>query len=96
MKELKRFLRKNRNQILTYSILALTLAILGLTVIFLFAEGMNGAPIFFLVGMLMVALALQYGTRKRPSKGVLIFYYVAAVACVVVGVLMYVIPTPVI
>ena len=44
----------------------------------------------------MVALALQYGTRKRPSKGVLIFYYLAAVASVVVGVLLYVIPTPVV
>ena len=96
MKEIKRFLRKNRNLILTYGILALTLAILGLTVILLFSEGMNAGPIFFLVAMLMVALALQYGTRKRPSKGVLIFYYLAAVASVVVGVLLYVIPTPVV
>ena len=96
MKELKRFLRRHRKQIITYSILILSLAIILLTAVYMFSDGMNGAPIFFLVAMLMVALALHYNNQKKVSKGVLIFYYVTAAACVIIGVLMYVLPTPVV
>lgn len=94
MKEIKRFIRKHRDQILSYAILGLSAAILGLTVIYLLAESMNGGYIFFLVAMLMVALAMNYSTKKNSSKGVVIFYIVTAIACVAIGLLQFFLPTP--
>ena len=96
MKELKRYIRRHRDQLLSYAILALSLAIIALTLVYMFAEGMNGGYIFFLVAMLMVALALSYSKKKNKSKGVLIFYIVTAVACVAVGLLQFFLPAPVV
>ena len=97
MKDVLRFLRRHRRDILSYIILALVAIVLVLTLVHVATEAINAAFIFFAAAMLLVAIAAQYALlqKKKKKVGILIFYCLSAVACIAIGLVLYFMPPPV-
>ena len=93
MKELKRFLRRYKDKIFSGITLLLMLATVGMTFLYVVSESMDPSLIFFVAAVLMIDLALNYFRLKKKSKGVYLFYSLAAVACIAVGIILRMMPT---
>lgn len=65
--------------------LVLLAATIGLAFLYVISYSMNPSLIFFVAAVLMVDLAVNYSTQKKKSKGVYVFYGLAAAACIAIG-----------
>ena len=92
MKELKRFLKKHQKKIFDGITLLLMIATIGMTLLYMVSEAIGPSMIFFTAAVLMIDLALNYFRQKKKSKGIYLFYALAAVACIAVGIVLRMMP----
>lgn len=85
MKELKRFITKYKDKILSGVTLLLLAATIGLALLYMISESINPGMIFFVGAALMIDLAVNYNMQKKKSKGVFVFYAFATIACIAIG-----------
>ena len=93
MKELKRFLRKNKERIFSGITLVLMAATIGLALLYMISDSMNPSMIFFVAAVLMIDLAVNFYRQKKKSKGIYLFYALAAAACIAIGCILRMMPT---
>ena len=93
MKELKRFLRKNKERIFSGITLVLMAATIGLALLYMISDSMNPSMIFFVAAVLMIDLAVNFYRQKKKSKGIYLFYGLAAAACIALGCILRMMPT---
>ena len=92
MKELTRFLKKHQKKIFDGITLLLMLATIGMALLYMISDSMDASKIFFVAALLMLDLALNYFRQKKKSKGVYLFYTLAAVGCIAVGIVLRMMP----
>ena len=92
MKELKRFLKKHQKKIFDGITLLLLVATFGMALLYMVSQTMSPSIIFFVAAVLMIDLALNYFRQKKKNKGVYLFYSLAAMACIVIGIVLRMMP----
>lgn len=94
MKDLKRFIRKHRELLITGSIVGLVSVIVVLSLAYLLADILIPGSVFLVAAMLMFPLALNYSKQKKRSKGVYVFFGIAAALCVLAALIQMLMPAP--